>query len=76
MDRPPERAQSRRQMFRRCLRYAALGGLALLSAGVLARGTDSRRKGPCARPLPCGGCPALARCRLPQALSAKRQRER
>ena len=68
--------QSRREMFRSTLRYLALGGISLASAGLIARGVASSAAGGCRRSASCGDCEAIARCRLPQALAAKKRNER
>ena len=71
-----EAGQSRREMFRSSARYMALGGLALLSAGLLARPRGSPARSRCRRAVACRRCAALANCRLPQALLAKKASKR
>jgi hypothetical protein len=61
---------TRREFFRAAARYAALGGLALLS-GKLASQATGTREAPCSGDGLCGRCPALANCPLPQALATR-----
>ena len=68
MDSRPEHQQSRRQMFRSSLRYAALGGLALLSGDLLLRGVGTPPRSRCNRTTSCDHCPLLSKCSFrPQA---------
>ncbi len=67
--------QNRREMFRSTLRYLALGGISLTSAGLIARGVGASAEG-CRRRLSCGGCAAIVHCNLPQALAMKRRSEK
>jgi len=66
-----EPARSRREMFRSTARYLALGGISLLSAGLIAKGTTSSAGGRCRRSFDCRNCAAVAYCQLPPALSAR-----
>ena len=66
---------SRREMVRSALRYLALGGISLTSAGLIARSVASSAAGGCPRS-PCGDCAAIDHCNLPQALAAKRDDQR
>jgi len=84
-----EAGQTRREMFRSSMRYLALGGLGLLSAGLLARprgsspaerrlgdrpGFRAAKMGLSPSAASCRRCSARATCRLPQALvTAERQ---
>ena len=66
-----EQRPNRREMVRSGLRYLALGGIAVFSAGLLLRdalapGANRCRRSPC-----CRGCAVLADCRLPQAATAR-----
>ena len=78
--------QSRREMFRGSARYLILGGLAVLSAGLVARlggtgimpvapgGASAERR--CPRSRCCRDCTAFSDCGLPQARSARNQSKR
>ena len=68
--------QSRREMLRSTLRYLALGGISLASAGLIARGAASPAQGGCRRSPSCGNCAAITYCKLPQALAARKRNER
>lgn len=59
---------SRREAVRTAIRYATLGGIGLLSGGLLVRNGTS-----CPQPTTCRGCAALRECHLPQAIAARRQ---
>ena len=76
MSDPAATHQTRREMFRSCLRYLALGGVSLVSAGLIGRGTASPATDGCCRSPYCGDCGAIAGCELPQALAAKRPNQR
>lgn len=64
--------ESRREMFCRLARYLVLGGISLVSAGLIIREVvlpcEGRRRGP----LGCRDCAARARCKLPPALTAEK----
>lgn len=66
---------SRREMFRSTLRYLALGGISLTSAGLIARGVASSAAGGCLWSSSCGDCAAIAHCNLPQALGVKKHHD-
>ena len=54
---------------RDALRYGGLAGLAVVAGGVL---IGLRRSAPsCDRDAVCGGCPVLARCRMPAAVKKR-----
>lgn len=76
MNHTAARRQNRREMFRSTLRYLALGGISLGSAGLIARAVTSPAQGGCRRWPSCRDCAALAQCTLPQASAAKRGRKR
>ena len=65
--------QSRREFFRACGRYAALGML----GGFVGRAMTGRKTGAdksaetCVNEGVCRGCPRLNTCKLPAALSAR-----
>jgi hypothetical protein len=59
---------NRRDMLRDGARYAALGGLAILSAKLGLRRSKATR---CTLAPACGNCSALASCGLPQAEAAR-----
>jgi hypothetical protein len=62
----------RREFLRDSIRYVALTALGLACA-VLARGRGAGRSSQtCVNLGVCRGCPAVLRCGLPQALSARR----
>jgi hypothetical protein len=67
---------NRRELFRSTLRYLALGGISLTSAGLIARGVAPPAGGGCRQSPSCAGCGAIARCELPRALAAKRRIQR
>lgn len=71
MTNPDQQQQSRREMLRSGVRYLALAGVSLLSAGLLVRGRGGSASDRCPRSAPCRHCGALAKCRRPQALAAK-----
>jgi hypothetical protein len=72
MNHDAEPQPSRREMFRSGLRYLALGGISLMSAGLIARGAASSAQGGCRWSPSCGDCPAITCCKLPQALAVRR----
>jgi len=63
---------SRREMFRSAVRCLALGGISLMSAGLIARGAASPVQGGCRRSPSCGDCTAVTHCKLPQASAVRR----
>jgi len=73
---PTAKRQSRREMFRSTLRHLALGGISLASAGLIARGAAPPAKGGCRRSPACGNCAAIAHCKLPRALAARKDNQR
>jgi hypothetical protein len=63
---------TRRELLASSVRYVALGGLTLLSAGLV-----MRRGNPICPRLPdCRDCAALDRCGLPEAVAARRSARR
>ena len=70
----PERVESRREFFRSGARYSLLA-LLTAAAGLAARSRMPAGRRCVNRGL-CGGCGVFAVCELPQALSAKRAKER
>ncbi|HEY3320279.1 MAG TPA: hypothetical protein VGP72_07430 [Planctomycetota bacterium] len=54
---------SRRELFRRAGRYAALGVAGVTAAWLGTRAVHSE----CTNSFCCGNCPALKTCRLPEA---------
>ena len=76
MNHDAEPQPSRREMFRSAIRYLALGGISLASAGLIARGAASPTQGGCRWSPSCGDCEAITQCNLPQALAARRRHER
>lgn len=60
----PGEGASRREMFRACLRFAGLAGLAALCGLLCGRVRVSGAE--CGRPGACRGCAAFDRCALPQ----------
>jgi hypothetical protein len=75
MPRHASESMNRREFVRACARYALLGGLAAGAASRLA-GPGRRAAGACLRTGICPGCPRQDECDLPQALLARRHRER
>ena len=74
MQLPPETVESRREFFRATARYGLLA-LVSVAAGLAAwpRGLSGQR---CVNRGICSGCGVFAACELPQALSAKRFKEK
>ncbi|MFH1267374.1 MAG: hypothetical protein ABIK89_16745 [Planctomycetota bacterium] len=68
--------ESRRAMLRSAARSFVLGGLAVLSAGLLARGKGASAESRCPRPGICRRCAVLASCSLPPALAARKKSKR
>ena len=66
MNQPHEQRQTRRELCASVIRYAALGGITLWSAGLVRRGGKS-----CRQAIACGQCAKLDGCTLPQAAAAK-----
>jgi len=65
---------NRLELLRSTARYLALGGLSLVSAGLIVRGGGSSAAA-CGRRCGCRGCPALAHCQLACA-AARREAQR
>jgi len=61
---PKPETQNRREMCRSALRYLALGGITVLSAGLIVRRTASSAPASCRRSLSCRECAAFDHCRL------------
>ncbi len=76
MSDPAATHQNRREMFRSCLRYLALGGISWVSARLISRGAGSPAADGYCWSQTCGDCAAVAGCELPQAQAAKRTSER
>ena len=75
--RGPQQPTDRREMFRTSARYLALGGIALISGGLIARTAGSpTRCGQLAQLASCSECAAMAGCTLAPALAAKRSSKR
>ena len=68
--------QSRRDLFRATLRGAALGIVAVVAGGTVAKRQRLVAEGKCANNGLCQGCGALPRCELPQALDMREMLER
>jgi hypothetical protein len=66
-----EQRRSRRELFAGVIRWAALAGVTLLSAGLLRRGAGSGR--PCRQIIACAGCAKLADCTWLEAAAARAQ---
>ena len=66
-----EHVHSRRELFAAACRYGSLGLLAAGAAGIFAKRRRLVRQGKCIGSGACAGCVILARCGLPDALSAK-----
>src|SRR3972149_2414639 len=76
-----ETEQSRREMFHASVRYAVLGGLAVLSARLLdirhsASGIRDSSFNKCPESAPCRRCALLSNCALPRASAAKKASKR
>jgi electron transport complex protein RnfB len=69
-DSPPR--QTRRELCTSAIRYLALGGVTLLTGGLVYRGARARGRAPCPPAAGCEGCAALAECTQPQAAAARR----
>jgi len=67
----PNSGAGRRQFLRDGLRYAILGGLAAVSAKLVARQACRPAGQVCISAGMCRGCAAFEDCGLPQALSSK-----
>lgn len=62
----------RRQLLTGAARYAALGGLALLSGGLLVKRAGMSEEQRCRADQRCCDCAAWSRCDLPQAIESRR----
>jgi hypothetical protein len=71
---PRQKVESRREFFRASARYAFLA-LVSAAAGLAARPRAAGRQR-CVNRAICSSCGVFAGCGLPQALSAKRAREK
>lgn len=60
---PRERPHNRRQWLGSTLRYAAVAGISLLSAGLLMRRGADAAAGRCPAPVDCGNCSARQGCK-------------
>jgi hypothetical protein len=72
MNDSPENRCTRRELFSSSVRYVALGGLTLLSAGLVLR----QGRAACPRLPDCRGCAALDRCSLPEAVEVRLGKDR
>ena len=70
-DSPGSLSLNRREMCRTALRWTALGGIAMLSAGLI--GKRAGGGAGCRRADACRQCGLLAECRLPQAQEARKE---
>jgi hypothetical protein len=61
---------NRREMCRNGLRWLALGGITVLSAGLVHQGAGA---GDCQRATACGDCSQRDGCQLPQARAARKR---
>ncbi len=70
-----DEAMNRRDFFRTCGRYGALGALAVVGAfSMRKKKNPAKGNQSCVEPRrPCGGCPVLADCGVPRALIAKQR---
>ena len=67
----PSSDAGRREFLREGLRYTILGGLAVISGKLIARGANRPKGQVCISDGICRGCAAYEDCELPNALSAK-----
>ena len=65
----PQQEKNRREMFRTSARWLALGGIGLLSGGLIVRGSGKTAE--CRQSASCHDCATLARCTLPPAMTAR-----
>ena len=63
--------QSRRELFKSILRYAALGVFGAIAGNVFAKKHRLARNGICINQGICQSCGIFSECSLPPALSAK-----
>jgi hypothetical protein len=70
MDDNSEQKLTRREMCLEVVRYAALGGMGVLWAGLYLRSSRSSTGYNCTLPT-CSGCSQLNQCTLPQAEKIK-----
>lgn len=68
MNQPAEERRTRREFFRDALRYLALGGVCVLSVGLIGRSRRASQGSSCPGPSTCRECRELSRCSLPQAV--------
>ncbi len=74
MSQPAQRQPTRREVLRSSARYLALGGVTLMSAGLIA-GRSGRWATDCDRRLSaCRDCAVLNDCRLAPAVAAKKSK--
>lgn len=71
MDNEKKQLIGRRELLRKLLRQAALGGLGYLSLCLLAHRPNRTREEKCINPSICRNCDRLPDCLLPRALSVK-----
>lgn len=71
----PNTTMDRRHWLAATTRYAALGGLGLLTLGLGARHYQLSAEQRC-RPGTCAGCGQLPNCDLPQAADFNRRKQR
>jgi hypothetical protein len=66
--------RSRRRWLAGCVRYSVLGGLSLLSAGLVVRSLRSPGAAGCPRNTACRDCTAWSGCQRAEALSARQEK--
>ena len=71
MNQPDSQRANRREMLRSAARYLALGGISVVSAGMIWRSRIAADGAQCRRQSGCRECKLLGRCDLPQAIKAK-----
>ena len=62
---------TRRDAFRNGLRRLVLVAISVITVVLLRPFRSGRHRAPCVDFLPCGGCPVVAGCSLPQALETR-----
>ena len=75
MKSPSEIRQTRRDAIVASARYAAVGGLAILSAGMIAKGYFVPEEERCGVSAACRGCGSVAECNLPAAVRFRQEEE-